>query len=179
MSGLPRCNAGPSADARAKGILKRQRKAGTQLGGGAAKVKRRSQLLARGVTDPTILDELTKSVGLPGVPFDVNVASRYGNSIPQLPDAYKVQQVTGEQDACAVLLAYHERTCDGRPDTVAGRDYALARGWAGPQQALALAGHHPGSLPLPLRRHASNCRYTATAPGAYNSRRQNLSHPLL
>ena len=73
MSGTFGCNAGPSDDARAKAILKRQRKAGLALAGGAAKNKRRSVLLARGVTDAGMLDEMTASVGLVGVPFFVDV----------------------------------------------------------------------------------------------------------
>ena len=51
MSACSRCNAGPSDAAREKAILKRQRKAGLVLAGRAAKNKRRSELVARGVTD--------------------------------------------------------------------------------------------------------------------------------
>ena len=138
--------AGPSDDARAKAILKRQRKAGKVLAGRAAKLKRRSQLVTRaqGVPDADMLDEMTASVGLPGIPFVVDVDFSSGNSLPSLPAEYVVQHVIGEKDACDALLAYHVHTCNGRPDTKAGRDHALARGWAAPQQALALVGHHPG-----------------------------------
>ena len=102
--------------------------------------------MARGVTDAGILDEMTASVGLSGTPFLVDVASRSGSLPPSnLPAGYEMQQAIGEQVACAALLTYHRCICNGRPDTKDGRDYALARGWAGPQQALALAGHHPGS----------------------------------
>ena len=142
MSPCSRCNAGPSDEARAKAILKRQRKAGLALSGNAAKKKRRSVLLARGVTDADMLDEMTASVGLPGVPFVVGASLP---TLPTLPAGYEVQQVTGEQEACAALLTYHRCICNGRPDTKDGRDYALARGWAAPQQALALKGHHPES----------------------------------
>jgi hypothetical protein len=120
------------------------------LGGRAAKLKRRSQLVARGVEDEGMLDEMTTSVGLAGVPFVVNVDFSGDTSLPSLPlpslpAEYVVHQVTGERWACDALLAYHKHTCDDSSDTNAGRDYALARGWAAPQQALALAGHHPGS----------------------------------
>ena len=91
---------GPSDEARAKAILKRQRKSGKALAGGAAKVKRRSQLLARGVEDADMLNEMTASVGLPGIPLMVDVDISRGTSLPLLPAGYVVQQVTGERDAC-------------------------------------------------------------------------------
>ena len=145
MSACSRCNAGPSDAAREKAILKRQRKAGLVLAGRAAKNKRRSELVARGVTDADILDEMTTSVGLSGVPFVVDVASRKGKlPTSTLPVGYELRQVIGEQEACDALLRYHSSMCHGSPDTQIGRDYALSRGWAAPQQALALAGHHPG-----------------------------------
>ena len=80
------CDAGPSAAARAKAIIKRQRKAGTVLAGRAAKLKRRAQLAARGVVDGGIIDELTASVGLPGVPFYVNAEAICSTGeLPPLP----------------------------------------------------------------------------------------------
>ena len=39
------------------------------LAGRAAKLKRRAQLTARGVSDTDLKEELTSSFGLPGVPF--------------------------------------------------------------------------------------------------------------
>ena len=45
------CNVGPSDAARAKAILKRQRKAGKVLSGRAAKLKRRADLVSRGIDD--------------------------------------------------------------------------------------------------------------------------------
>ena len=61
-----------------------------------------------------MLDEMTASVGLPGVPFVVDVASRSGSlpTLPTLPAGYEVQQVTGEQEGCAALLTYHRCICN-------------------------------------------------------------------
>ena len=116
MSACSRCNAGPSDAAREKAILKRQRKAGLVLAGRAAKNKRRSELVARGVTDADILDEMTTSVGLSGVPFVVDVASRKGKlPTSTLPVGYELRQVIGEQEACDALLRYHSST--DRPDS--------------------------------------------------------------
>ena len=60
----------------------------------------------------------------------------------KLPEDFTVEVAHGERDACNAVLAYHAHTCDGAPDTKDGRDAALKRGWAGPQQAFALAGKH-------------------------------------
>ena len=141
---LLHCNVGPSDAARAKGILKRQRMAGTVLSGRAAKLKRRADLVSRGVDDEEVLDELTAAIGLPGQVFYVNGSK--GKKLPQLPDNMQVRVSLGEHDACAANRAYHAFVCLGKPDTAAGRDHALAHGWAAPQQAFALQGRHPGSV---------------------------------
>ena len=133
---LLHCNVGPSDAARAKGILKRQRMAGTVLSGRAAKLKRRADLVSRGVDDEEVLDELTAAIGLPGQVFYVNGSK--GKKLPQLPDNMQVRVSLGEHDACAANRAYHAFVCLGKPDTAAGRDHALAHGWAAPQQAFAL-----------------------------------------
>ena len=70
------CNVGPSKEARDKAILKRQRKAGIALHGGAAKLHRRAKLIARGVEDEERLDALTASVGLPGQSYLVPRAGK-------------------------------------------------------------------------------------------------------
>ena len=138
------CNAGPSDAARAKAILKRQRKAGTVLAGRAAQLKGRKQLVSRGVEDEGMLAELTASVGLPDVPFyvDTNATGSTGK-LPPLPTDVALQLVEGEYAACGMVRAYHEHACCGKPNAKEGRDHALARGWTAPQQAFALAGHHP------------------------------------
>ena len=101
-------HAGPSDDARAKGILKRQRKAGTALAGQAAKLKRRANLAARGVHDEEQLDELTAGVGLPGQAFYVNDSK--GNKVPELPSNMQIRVSLGERDACAAVRTYHAHT---------------------------------------------------------------------
>jgi hypothetical protein len=137
------CNAGPSPAARAKGALKRQRQAGTVLGGRAAKVKRREQLLKRGIEDEDTLTELTAAVGMPGVPFYVDRQSvGCSGNFPSLPTDVTLRLVEGEHAACDAVLAYHGHVCHGTPNTTQGREHALARGWAAPQQAFALAGRH-------------------------------------
>lgn len=122
--------------------MKRQKKAGKVLTGNAAKLKRRAQLVARGVEDANFLDDLTAAVGLPGQLFYVN-----GNSsnLSTLPARFVVKLETGERAARAALLAYHASACNGKPKTKVGRDHALRNGWAAPQQAFALDGCHPGS----------------------------------
>ena len=115
---------------------------GKALAGSAAKTKRRAQLQTRGVDDELLLDELTSSIGLPGVPFYVHAPTCTGPLLT-LPEDYAFVQVIDEKSARAVLRAYHTHACAGNPETTAGRDCALAHGWTAPQQALALAGHHP------------------------------------
>ena len=138
MSGTFALHTGPSDAARAKAILKRQRKAGKALAGRAAKLKRRANLRSRGVDDDDTLDELTAAVGLPGQIFYVNGSN--SDKLPKLPGNMQVRVSLGERDACAASLAYHAHMCLGAPDTKAGRDHALAQGWASPQQAFALRG---------------------------------------
>ena len=139
------CNVGPSDAARAKGILKRQKRAGTALFGRAAKLKRRANLVVSGVDDEKI-DDLTTGVGLPGQAFYVNDSK--GNKLPELPSNMQVKVWLGERDARAAVHTYHEHMCLGAPDTKAGRDHALAQGWAAPQQAFALSGRISGSAAL-------------------------------
>ena len=116
------------------------------LSGRAAKLKRRAQLTARGVSDTSLKEELTASFGLPGVPFFVGVsADCLAGGAGPLPGGLELLHVAGELAACGVVLAYHINAClPGGADTDAGRCHALAHGWAAPQQALAIAGHPPG-----------------------------------
>ena len=84
--------AGPSAEARLKGIRKRQLRAGTALNGGAAKNDRRSQLKQRGVPDDAI-EDLVATVGLPGAYY------LKGGKLPKLPalsGGFEVRVVQGE-----------------------------------------------------------------------------------
>ena len=143
MSGTICIAGGPSDAARAKAVLKRQRKAGTVLAGRAAKLKRRATLVARGVDDEDILDDLVAAIGLPGQIYYVNGSN--GSKLPKLPGNMQARVMLGECDARAASLGYHAHMCLGRPGDKAGRDHALAKGWAAPQQAFALAGKHPGS----------------------------------
>ena len=59
---------GPSPEARAASLLKRRRLGGKALFGGAAKNHRRAVLVRSGAGSfsDKVLDELIKSVGLPG-----------------------------------------------------------------------------------------------------------------
>ena len=120
--------------------MKRQRKAGKVLAGRAAKLKRRADLVSRGVDDEKILDNLVAAVGLPGQIFYVNGSN--SDKLPKLPGNMQVRVSLGERDACAASLAYHAHMCLGKPGIKACRDHALAHGWAGPQQAFALQGTH-------------------------------------
>ena len=100
--------------------------------------------VAAGVEDEDIMDELTVSVGLPGVPFYVDSKAVFSTGKPPikpppLPTDAALQLVLGEHAACDLVLAYHKHTCGGAPNTKAGRDHALADGWASPEQAFALA----------------------------------------
>ena len=98
------------------------------LAGRAAKLKRRAQLTARGVSDADMKEELTSSFGLPGVPFFVGVSvdCLAGGAGP-LPGGLELLHVVGELAACEVVLAYHTHACRHRgADTDAGRCHALA-----------------------------------------------------
>ena len=140
--------AGPSQEAREAGIRKRQKQAGTVLFGRAAVLRRRADLVERG-TPNDLLDEMTASVGLPGQPFYTTTAGSASTTskhhLAALPEDFSMQVARDEQRSCAAVFAYHAHVCDGKPDEPAGRDAALARGWAGPQQAFALTGKHPSS----------------------------------
>ena len=86
---------------------------------------------------------MTSTFGQPGQPF-------FSSSVPQqplceLPSGVRTVVWREESTACHAALEYHKHTCLGRPHTKSGRDHALANGWTAPQQAFALAGHHPGS----------------------------------
>ena len=112
-------DAGPSDAARAKAILKRQRKAGKVLAGRAAKLKRRADLVSRGVDDEKILDDLVAAVGLPGQIFYVNGSN--SDKLPKLPGNMQVRVSLGERDACAASLAFcahFESESDVRRDLV-------------------------------------------------------------
>ena len=117
--------------------------AGKVLSGQAAKLKRRANLVARGVDDEEMLDEMTAAIGLPGQPFYVNGIKC--KKLAKLPGDMQVRVSHAERDACAAILAYHTHMCLGEPGNQAGREHALAQGWAAPQQAFALEGRHPGS----------------------------------
>ena len=116
------------------------------LNGGAAKNARRAELVARG-TPEDMLDELTAAVGLPGQPFYTTGGARlqHGATLMELPEQFAVDVAQGQQAAQAALGTYHSQMCNGHPQTADGRKAALDRGWAGPQQWLALEGHHRSS----------------------------------
>ena len=82
------------------------------LAGRAAKLKRRAQLAARGVSYEGMQEELTTSIGLPGVPFVVGISAGclVGSSGP-LPGELVLQHVAGELAACEAVLAYHTHAC--------------------------------------------------------------------
>ena len=84
------------------------------LAGRAAKNKRRSELVARGVTDADILDEMTTSVGLSGVPFVVDVASRKGKlPTSTLPVGYELRQVIGQLQRVGLIQERKEGVIRG------------------------------------------------------------------
>ena len=114
------------------------------LNGRAAKLVRRAELKARG-TPKELLDEMTAAVGLPGQPFHTQHGGQVSAKLAKLPEEFTIEVARGEGDACACVRAYHAHVCDGAPGTKDGRNAALKRGWAGPQQAFALAGKHPCS----------------------------------
>ena len=70
------------------------------LAGRAAKLKRRAQLTARGVSDADMKEELTSSFGLPGMPFFVGVSvdCLAGGAGP-LPGGLELLHVAGELGA--------------------------------------------------------------------------------
>ena len=119
------------------------------LVGRAAKLKHRAALVKRHDhdADDGILDELLAAVGKPGQLYMAckgtgKAASSVGK---ELPREMEVVLSVGEINAGAMLHAYHTHACNDAPNTKEGRDCALKRGWAGPQQALALEGRNRGS----------------------------------
>ena len=75
--------------------------AGKALAGRAAKLKRRANLVARGVDDEEMLDEMTAAIGLPGQPFYVNGIK--GKKVAKLPGDMQVRVSLAERDACAAI----------------------------------------------------------------------------
>ena len=136
-----------SASARAAGILKRQKKAGVALVGRAAQLKCRAVLVKRHghIADDGFVDELSTAVGKPGQIYMVG-AQGTSSMCKELPPEMEVSVSEGESHAQAMLLDYHTQACSHAPGTKEGRDAALQREWAGPQQALALQGRNTGSL---------------------------------
>lgn len=130
---------GPSKACRKAALTKRQLAAGKILNGRAAKLKRRAELKARGVQDEEDLESMSSTFGEPGFPY---ISSIDQDEVCELPSSLHLQVSSGESAACAALLTYHKHACMGMPDTPQGRDHALAQGWSGVQQALAIAGHH-------------------------------------
>ena len=132
------------------------------LSGNAAKLARRAQLVARD-TPEELLDELTAAVGLAGHPFyhgglhGGQLHHGDNSTLKELPDAFTMDVAHGDA-ACAALRTYHTHVCNGAPETKVGREAALKRGWTGPQQSLALAGHHQASTRM--------CNLAITVHGA-------------
>ena len=128
-------------------MLKRRRQGGTALFGGAAKNHRRAVLLRSGAGSFSgkILDELIKSVGLPGqVTYTANSPYAMMSTLPPQPEASDIVVTTG-RGARDVLLAYHGSACSGSPDTEAGIAEAVERCWSAPMHRLALEGKAVGS----------------------------------
>ena len=117
------------------------------LVGRAAQLKRRAVLVKRHghIADDGFVDELSTAVGKPGQIYMVG-AQGTSSMCEELPPEMEVSVSEGESHAQAMLLDYHTQACSHAPGTKEGRDAALMRGWAGPQQALALQGRNTGSL---------------------------------
>ena len=131
---LYRFCAGLSAAARAKGVLKRQRKAGTVVFGRAAKLARQAEVESHGKLDPQVLDEFMQCIGHPGAAF-VTRASKSRNKVsstmtalPKLRSDFDIRVSLGESNACNRLRMYHAHTCNGVPDSEAGSNAEAA--WA-------------------------------------------------
>ena len=102
---------------------------------------------ARGVGNEDLIDEHVQGVGHPGEGFDLAGDIAAGELGP-LPPRFLLSAAYDEE-ALQVLLAYHAACCGPEgPHVRAGRDYALARDWTGPQQALALSGRNESEGPL-------------------------------
>ena len=139
--------AGPSAEARAKAILKNQKKNGTALTGRAAVLKRTADLRRLSGLDSSSTDALVAAVGKPGQIFYTTRKAQHDCPLPKLPEGAHVLVATGP-DARAVLLAYHAHVCSGSPATAAGPDAGILLGWMAPQQHLASEGSAVGSRKL-------------------------------
>ena len=81
------------------------------------------------------------AVGLPGHVFYPRREDQVSaGMLMEMPDDFTVAVAQGTENACAAALEYHAHLCNGDPDSEHGREHALARGWAAPQQAFALQG---------------------------------------
>ena len=143
----PSARAGPSASAQEQQEFSNDKKAGVALVGRAAQLKRRAVLVKRHghIADDGFVDELSTAVGKPGQIYMVG-AQGTSSMCEELPPEMEVSVSEGESHAQAMLLDYHTQACSHAPGTKEGRDAALQREWAGPQQALALQGRNTGSL---------------------------------
>jgi len=114
------------------------------LVGRAAQLKHRAVLVKRHNADDGFVDELSTAIGKPGQIY--MIGTRGASSVcKELPPEMEVSVSEEVSHAHAMLLEYHTQACSHAPDTKEGRDAALKRGWAGPQQALALQGRNTGS----------------------------------
>jgi hypothetical protein len=105
----------------------------------AADLRRRDPLL-----QSEILDELVAAVGRPGQIYLTNAKPRHDWPLPPLPEGAQVLVLTGPE-AVHALRAYDAHACRGSPDVSAGPEAGVVRGWAAPQQHLALEGTPIGS----------------------------------
>ena len=115
-----------------------------ELDGRAAKLKRGAQLRAR-EHDEELINEELEGVGNRALPFVVGDGA--AGPLGELPSDFSLR-VAHEEAARAMLIEYHTTCCKGAPKTQAGRDHALLRGWAAPQQAYALCGRNNPGGPL-------------------------------
>ena len=108
-------------------------------------LKRKADLLRRDPLLPSeILDELVAAVGRPGQIYLTNGKPRHDWPLPLLPEGAQVLVPTGPE-AVHALLAYHDHACRATLDVSAGPEAGVIRGWAAPQQHLALEGTPIGS----------------------------------
>jgi hypothetical protein len=82
--------AGPSAEARAKAILKNQKKNGTALTGRAAVLKRTADLRRLSGLDSSSTDALVAAVGKPGQIFYTTRKAQHDCPLPKLPEGAHV-----------------------------------------------------------------------------------------
>jgi len=108
--------------------------------GGKCIMKHRAVLVKRHGhnADDRLVDELVTAVGKPRQVYMSGAGA--SSMCEELPPEMEVSVSEGGSHAHAILLEYHTQACSHAPDTKEGRDAALERGWAGPQQALALQG---------------------------------------